>query len=148
MKVILLEDVKSLGEKGDIVEVSQGYGQNFLLPRKLAVEATKGNLENLNQQVDAFKRKHDRIKNDALDIARLIEKSTFVIKCKSGEKGKLFGSITTKDIVDAIRNLLKIDIDKKKIDLKDQIKNLGDYEVFVKLHPEVKAKAHIKIVEA
>ncbi|MBI4743681.1 MAG: 50S ribosomal protein L9 [Actinobacteria bacterium] len=148
MKVILLEDVKSLGKKGDIVEVSAGYGQNFLLPRKMAAEATKGNLEKLSQKQDALRKKQERVKNDALEIAKTIEESTFIIKCKAGEKGKLFGSITIKDIAEAICSVLKVEIDKKKISFDEQIKSLGDYVVFVKLHPEVKAKAHIRIVRA
>ena len=147
MKVIFLQDVKKVGNKGDILEVAEGYARNYLFPRKLAVEATQGHLKDLEQKKASEARKKAQVKEDAKQLADKLKKLNIKIATKVGEGGKLFGSITSKDIADAIKVQHKIDIDKKKIDLENPIKSLGVYPVTVKLHPEVQAQFQVQVVE-
>lgn len=147
MKVIFLQDVKKVGNKGDILEVAEGYARNYLFPRKLAVEATQGHLKDLEQKKASEARKKAQVKEDAKQLAEKLQKLNIKITTKVGEGGKLFGSITSKDIADAIKAQHKIDIDKKKIDLENPIKSLGVYPVTVKLHPEVQAKFQVQVTE-
>lgn len=147
MKVILTEDVKSLGKKGDICEVSDGYGRNFIIPRKKGVEATPDNLNNLK-----LKQANDiRVAQENLDNARKladeIAQNSVTIKVKVGEGGKLFGAIASKEIAEALKEQTGLELDKKKIVLTDPIKTLGEKTVKVKLHKDVTAELKVSVVE-
>lgn len=146
MKVILKQDVKGLGKKEDMVNVSDGYARNFLFPRGLAAEASASNINVMNTKKEAEKSKKDRELAQAKELAAKVNEAVVVIKSKSGENGKLFGSITSKDISDKLKSDFKIDIDKKKIVLPDPIKSLGTTEVEVKLYPGVSAKLTVKTI--
>lgn len=145
IKVLLLKDVNNLGKKGEIVDVSDGYARNYLFPRGLAREVTEGMLEHLKLQELSQKKKEEKLLEKYRKEKSIIEGEVFVIKAKVGEKGKLFGSITSKDIAEVISKKLKLDIDKRQIDLEEPIKSLGEYNVEVKLHPQVVANAKILI---
>lgn len=147
MKVVLLQDVKDLGKKEEIVNVSDGYARNFLFPRKLAVEATDGRLREIADKKSAEKNRKDKELQVAKELADKLSKVEVYIKTKAGEHGKLFGSITGKDIADAIKAQHKIELDKKKIVMHDPIKSVGSYQVEVKVYPEVSAKVNVKILE-
>jgi large subunit ribosomal protein L9 len=147
MKVILLQDVKTLGKKGDIVEVSDGYARNAILPKKLGVEATSKNLNDLKlQNKHADKVAAENLEN-AKELAVTVEKQKVVVKLKTGEGGRTFGSISTKEISQAAKEQTGLDLDKKKMQLPESIKALGTYEVPVKLHPQVTAKLTVSVVE-
>ena len=146
MKVILKQDVKGLGKKEDMVNVSDGYARNFLFPRSLAVEASASNINVMNTRKEAEKSRKDRDLSHAKALAQKVKEAVVVIKTKAGESGKLFGSITSKDISDKLKSDFNLDIDKKKINLPDSIKSLGELEVDVKLYPEVSAKLTVKVI--
>ena len=147
MKVILFEDVKSLGKKGDIVNVSDGYARNAILPKKLGIEATSKNLNDLKlQNQHADKVAAENLAN-AKELAKTVEQQKVVIKIKAGEGGKIFGSVSTKEIAQATKEQTGLELDKKKMHLPDGIKALGTYEVPVKLHPQVTAKLTVQVVE-
>ena len=147
MKVILLEDVKSLGKKGDIVNVSDGYARNAILPKKLGIEATSKNLNDLKlQNQHADKVAAENLAN-AKELAKTVEQQKVVIKIKAGEGGKIFGSVSTKEIAQATKEQTGLELDKKKMHPPDGIKALGTYEVPVKLHPQVTAKLTVQVVE-
>lgn len=146
MKVILKQDVKGLGKKEDMVNVNDGYARNFLFPRGLAVEASASNINVMNTRKEAEKSKKDRELAQAKELAGKIGEAVVVIKTKAGENGKLFGSITSKDISDKLKADFKLDVDKKKINLPDAIKSLGELQVDVKLYPEVSAKLTVKVI--
>ena len=146
MKVILQQVVKKLGKKGDILEVSEGYARNFLLPQKLAIEATAGNVNAVKQQKAAQVHKEQRANDEAKVLASQLTKVSVTIPVKTGEGGKVFGSVTAKDIADALQNQYKIEIDKRKIELKDAIKSLGSYSVTVRVHPEITGKIEVNVV--
>lgn len=146
MKVILKEDVKNLGKMGDIVNVAAGYANNFLIPKKLAVEAITENIKALEHQKKMIQEKAKKIKNASRDLADRIASLTLNIKAKAGEEEKLFGSITSMDIADALKNE-GIDIDRKKILLEEPIKRLGSYSVGIKLHPDITAQLNIIVVQ-
>lgn len=148
MKLILLEDVKSVGKKGDLINASEGYAKNFLLPKKLAVEATKSNLNDyeLKQKADAKRRQEELEK--AQETAVALKDKVVTIKVKTGGNGKLFGSVTNKEVADAIVEQTKLEIDKKKVSIGDPIKMVGERTAVVKLHPKVSAEVTIKIEEA
>lgn len=147
MKVILLEDVKSVGKKGDVVEASEGYAKNFLFKKKLAKEATAANMNDLKLQ----KKNEDKIAAENLqaakDFAAELEQQKVVVKMKAGENGKAFGSVSSKEIAKAYNEQYKKEIDKKKLVLPDAIKNFGTYEVKVKLHPKVTGMLRVQVVE-
>lgn len=148
MKVILLEDVKSVGKKGELVNASEGYAKNFLFPKKLAVEATKANLNDFElKQKAEVKRKQEELES-AQQFAAVLKEQVVTIKVKTGGNGKLFGSVTNKEVADAIVEQTKLDIDKKKVSIGDPIKMLGERTATIKLHPKVTAEVSIKIVEA
>lgn len=145
MKVILLEDVKGVGKKDQIINVSDGYAKNFLLPKKIAVLADKNNLnklENIKKIEDAKKQEEY---DNALSIGKNIESKNLQINAKLGNNGKLFGAITNKEIAIALKEQIGIDIDKKKIVLSSPIKTLGEKEVVVKLHPKVNVTLKVTI---
>jgi len=146
MKVILLEDVKGLGKKGQLVEASDGHARNFLFPKKLAKEATEGNIKTLEkQQKDAIAKKAQE-KEDALNLKKKIEsQGPVTIQTKAGEGGRLFGAITAKDIADAFEKEYKIALDKKKIVLDAPIKQAGLAKVELKLYPEISAVLKVNI---
>ncbi len=147
MKVILLEDVKSLGKKGEIVNVSDGYARNYVLPKKLGVEADSAHMNDLKlQRANADKVAQEQLEA-AQKLAKALEKKEVVLKMKSGEGGKTFGSISSKEIASAVKSQCGLELDKKKIQLPDAIKALGIYEVNVKLHAKVAGKLKVKVVE-
>lgn len=147
MKVILLQDVKSLGKKGEIVNVSDGYARNFVLPKKLGVEANSSNMNYLKLQ----KANADKVAQEQLaaakELAALMETKEVVLTMKAGEGGKVFGSVSSKEIAAAAKTQCGLELDKKKIQLPDAIKALGVYEVNVKLHMKVTGKLKVKVVE-
>lgn len=147
MKVILLEDVKALGKKGEIVNVNDGYARNFILPKKLGLEATSKNLNDLKLQNANEERKAKEILDAAQAFAKELESKSVVIKMKAGEGGKVFGSVSSKEIATAFKEQCNVDIDKKKIQLTDAIKAFGTYEVPVRLHQQVTGKLKVKVEE-
>ena len=147
MKVILLQDVKSLGKKGDIVEVSDGYARNAILPKKLGVEATGKNLNDLKLQNKHAEKVAQENYESAIALAKTIEETKVEVKIKSGEGGRTFGSVSTKEIAAAAKEQTGLDLDKKKMQLPEAIKALGTYEVPVKLHPKVTGKFTVHVVE-
>jgi len=146
MKVILQQEVKKLGKKGDVIEVSEGYARNYLLLQKLAIPATATNINNVSQQKASEERKVQRAIDEANVMAAQMSKVEVTISVKIGEGGKFFGSVTSKDIADALLVQHKIEIDKRKIDLKDAIKAVGSYSVSIKIHPEISAKIQVHII--
>ena len=148
MKVILLQDVKSLGKKGEIVTVSDGYARNALLPKKLGVEANNKNLNDLKLQKKYEEKVAKEIYDNAVELSKVIEEQKVVVKVKCGEGGRLFGTVSTKEIVAAAKSQVNLELDKKKMQLSDPIKALGTYEIPVKLHPKVTAKLSVQVVEA
>ena len=146
MKLILQQDVKGQGKKGDIVNVSDGYARNFLLPRNLAIEASEANLNTLNQKKQAEKNKKDKEVSGAKELAFKISEVTVTLKSKAGDNGKLFGSITSKDIAEGLKKQHNISIDKRKIILEDAIKSLGSLEVEVKLFEGIGSKLKVKVI--
>ncbi len=147
MKVVLLEDVKNLGRKGDILQVAEGHARNYLLPRKLAVEATEGKIKQLAKLQEAAARKKQHEENEAKDLADRLELMLVKVYSRAGEGGKLFGSISNKDIVDALVRDYGIEIDRKKIILKEPIKKLGFYSLPVKLYPSVQVNLSVNVLE-
>ena len=148
MEVVLLEDVKALGKKGQLVKVNDGYARNFILPKKLGVEATPKNLNDLKlKKANEAKVAAEQLA-EARELAAKIDEMSVTVSIKAGEGGKTFGSVSTKEIAKAAAEQLKLDIDKKKMVLPEPIKSLGSFEVPVKLHKDVTAKLTVKIVEA
>ena len=145
MKVILLEDVKSLGKKGEIVNVNDGYARNFILTKKLGLEATSKNLNDLKLQ----KQNDEKVAQEKLDAAKAlaeeIKEKSITVKIQAGVEGKVFGSISSKEIATEAKKQLNMDIDKKKIVIPDAIKSLGTYNVNIKLHKDVTATLTVKV---
>lgn len=148
MIVILKRDVKGSGKAGDIVKVSDGYARNMLIPRGYAVEATKTNMHDLEKIKEKKAEEAAKRKADAEALAKKLDELTVTIKTKCGEGGRLFGSITSMDIEKGLKEQHDIKVDKKKIQISSPIKNLGDFSVKVKLHPDVSADLAVKVVEA
>ncbi|MDO5563685.1 MAG: 50S ribosomal protein L9 [Eubacteriales bacterium] len=147
MKVILLSDIKKLGKEGDIVNVSDGYARNFLFNQKLGIEATTKNLNDLNVKLEKIK-KDERIKTEkANELANDLQTKTITLKIKAGENGRTFGSITSKEIANEMKESLNIDIDKKKIELKEPIKSVGSYLVDIKIYKDINSKIKVDVVE-
>ncbi|MGM8215798.1 50S ribosomal protein L9 [Bacillaceae bacterium W0354] len=146
MKVIFTKDVKGKGKKGEVKDVSEGYARNYLLKNNLAVEANKGNLKQLEGQKKKQKEIEQEVLEEAKQLKEKLENLTVELKAKSGESGRLFGSITNKQIADELKKNYKIKIDKRKIELDEPIRSLGVTQVPVKLHPDVSAtlKVHVK----
>ena len=145
MKVILLQDVKGSGKKGDVINASDGYARNFLLPKNLAVEANAANMTQLNNQKASVEHKKAVNRDNSKLLKERLENKKIVIKAKSGDNGKLFGAVTSIDIEKAIKEQVQIEVDKRKVVLKDSIKALGEYEVVVKLFEDISAKVKIEI---
>lgn len=147
MRVIFLKDVKGVGTKGDVKEVSVGYAQNFLLKNKLAVEATAGNISRLEGQKNRVAKDAAEELAEAIVLKEQIDKITVEMKAKSGEGGRLFGSITTKQIAEALNKTNGIKVDRRKMDLPDAIRALGFTNVPIKIHPEVTATLKVHVIE-
>lgn len=145
MEIILLQDVKALGKKGEIVKVSDGYARNFILPKKLGVEATKQNLYELNNQKAAEAKRQQEILEEAKEFGKKLEALTVTVTIKAGEGGKIFGSVSSKEIVKAAKKQFNLELDKKKLQLNEPIKHAGSYTVPVKLHPQVTAEMKVKV---
>ena len=148
MEVVLLEDVKALGKKGQIVKVNDGYARNFILPKKLGIEATSKNLNDLKMQ----KANADKIAAEQLqaakDLAADLAEKSITLSIKAGEGGKAFGSVSSKEITKAIQDQLGMEIDKKKLVLPEPLKTFGTHEVPIKLHRDVTGKLAVKVVES
>ncbi len=146
MKVILLEPVKALGNRGDIKEVAAGYARNYLIPKKLAIEATPANIKRLEQEKIRIKQKEIQETEAARKLAAKIEGEVLQFTAKAGEGGKLFGSITGKEICEALAKKTGIEVDKKKLELPEPIKALGRHEVTVQLYPGVNASFIVEVL--
>lgn len=144
MKIILTEDVKKIGKKGEVVNVKQGYFRNYILPNNLGVEANKENLEKLEKHLADVKEEENKNIAKANENKEKIENTEVIIKVKAGEEGKLFGSITNKDIMKALAKK-GIEVDKKKIDKTDKIDSLGKFTVDIKLYQQIQAKLKVKV---
>ena len=147
MKVILLEDVKSLGKKGEIVNVSDGYARNAIIPKKLGVEATPKNLNDLKLQKQHEAKVAQQQYEAAVELGKVVETQKVVVKAKCGDGGRMFGTVSTKEIAAAAKQQVNLELDKKKMQLSDPIKALGTYEIPVKLHQKVTAKLNVQVVE-
>ena len=147
MKVILLEDVKSLGKKGEVVNVNDGYARNLLFKKNLGIEATKQNLNDLKLQ----KQNNDKLEAERLEeakkLAKELEEKQVVLAIKTGSDGRVFGSVSTKEIAEAAKEQLGYELDKKKMHLKDAIKSIGTFHVPVKLHPKVTVELKVVVKE-
>ena len=145
MEVILLEDVKALGKKGELVKVSDGYARNFSLPKKLGLEATPKNLNDLKLQKAAQAKRAQEQLDEAKALAATIAQKNIVLKIKTGEGGRTFGSVSTKEIAQALKDQLGLEIDKKKLVLAEPLRNLGTFTVPIKLHTQVTAELKVRI---
>lgn len=148
MKIILLQDEKKLGKKGDIIEASEGYARNFILPKKIGVEATPQNLNNLKLQKANEDKKAKELLEAAKALAADLENRQIIVKIKAGEGGRSFGSVSSKEIAAAFKEQHNLEIDKKKIQLSESLKTFGTHEVPIKLHPQVTGKLIVKVQEA
>lgn len=148
MKVILLQDVKSVGKKGDIIEANDGYARNFLLPKKFAVEATGKNLNDLKLQNANKEKIAAQALADAESFAEELSKKEIIVSIKAGEGGKTFGSVSSKEIAAEYKKQCGVEIDKKKIVLDEPIRSFGAYEVKIKLHPNVTGTLRVKVTES
>ena len=146
MKLILLEDVKKVGKKGEIVEVADGYGRNFLLPRKLAAEATTANLNTAKTNAENKARQAQREADEAKLLGAQLEKVSVKIPVKLGKDGKLFGSVGGSDVAKALKRENNLNVDKRKISIQGEVGGLGTYEAVIKLHPEVTTKIKVEVV--
>ncbi len=145
MKVILIQDVKGLGKKGDCLEVAEGHARNFLIPRGLAKEGTQGNLKSLKLEKDQQAAKVKKIADQAKAQAKQLEGVSVTIKARTGEGGRLFGSVTSKDVAEALAAQRKVTVDRRKIEMEEHIKSLGTYQATLRLHPEVVVKIQVLI---
>ena len=147
MKVILLQDVKSLGKKGEIVNVNDGYARNFILPKKLGLEANGKNMNDLKLQKNNEAKVAKEHLEAAKELAKQLEAGKVEVAIKVGEGGKVFGAVSNKEIAAEVKKQLGLEIDKKKVQLKDALKTLGTHKVPVKLHPEVTAEVTVEVKE-
>ena len=148
MKIILLQDVKTLGKKGDIIDANDGYARNYILPKKIGVEANSKNLNDLKLQKSNQVKVAQEQLEAAQDFARELEEKEILVKMKVGEGGKAFGSISTKEIAASFKEQCGVTIDKKKIQLEEPIRSFGVYKVNIKLHPKVTGVLTVKVQEA
>ena len=145
MRVILKREVAGLGRPGDVKDVADGYAQNFLLPRGFAVEATAGEMKVLARARDAKRAKQDRAHADAEELAKRLSETTLMFRLKAGGQGKTFGSVTSKDVADALTRELKVDIDRTKVHLPEPLKGLGAHTVEIRLLTDVRANVTVAI---
>ena len=148
MKVILGQDVPNVGKEGDVVTVSDGYARNYLFTRKLAVEASGGALKNVQMRQALEERKSEKLLTQANESAQALEGKSVTIEAKAGSENRLYGSITSQDIADAVGKMLGVSIDKRKIQLNDPIKSMGTFTVPVKLHRTVQVPLKVEVVRA
>ena len=148
MRVILKREVAGLGRPGDVKDVADGYAQNFLLPRGLAIEATAGEMKVLARARDAKRAKQDRAHADAEELAKRLSETTLVFRLKAGDQGKTFGSVTSKDIAEALQREQKVDVDKPKVHLPEPLKALGVHQVEIRLLTDVRANVTVAIEPA
>jgi large subunit ribosomal protein L9 len=146
LKLILVTDVEGLGFRGDMVEVKDGYANNYLIPKGLAIRSSKGKAKEATQLAKEKMAKSDRELKRAEETAQTISGHTFEVAAKAGEEGKLFGTITSKDVARLLKDELKIEVDRKKIHMDEHIKTAGFHEARIKLHPQVEAIVHLKVV--
>ena len=146
MKVILLTDVKKLGQKGDVVEVAEGYARNYLIPKGLAKPATEGSLKELKVVKEREAAQKQKQLEQAKELASRLEGKDIIITSKAGDKGRLFGSVTNKEVAEAIHAQYQVEVDRRKVELKEAIKALGEYPVKVQLHPKVSANMTVRVV--
>ncbi|BAF61068.1 MAG: 50S ribosomal protein L9 [Pelotomaculum sp.] len=145
MKVILLKDVPGQGKKGEVVDVAEGYARNYLFPRGLAEEATKGRMKALGDRQKVLAMKEKKAEEEARALAARLKGVTVVVRAKTGEGGRLFGSVNNKDIAEALASQYNIVLDKKKLLLKEPIKQLGMYSVAARLHPNIQAEVRVEV---
>ncbi|MDR1538733.1 MAG: 50S ribosomal protein L9 [Clostridiales bacterium] len=148
MKVILLEDVKGVGKKGQMIDAADGHARNFLIPKKLAVEATAGHMHELEDKKKAVLRRQTSELESAQALAKTLSAATLKVPVKCGEKGKLFGSVTNKELAAVLSKQTGLEIDKKKVILEEPIKTIGEKQITVKLHSQVSARITVEIVRA
>lgn len=146
MKVILLTDVKGRGKEGDVIEVARGFAANYLLPRKMAVEATKGNVAQLEARMHNIRKREETKRVEAEGLAAQIGGKTVIIEAKAGDGGKLFGSVTAGMVADALGGQFGIEVDRKRLDLHGHIKTLGDHEIDVRVYQDVTASLVLRVV--
>ena len=147
MKVILQQDVKGTGKKGEVIEVSEGYGRNFLLPKKLAVLANAQNVNLAKQKAGSAAHRKAQEADEAKLLASQLAKAEVTVTVKIGEGGKLFGSVSGKDVSEALKKEHGVEIDKRKISITQEVTGVGDYEAVIKLHPEASAKVLVHVTE-
>lgn len=148
MKIILIQDVKKLGKKGEIINVNDGYARNYILPQKLGIEANSKNLNDLKLQKIKEEKDAQKLLDDAKELAEKIGGQVVAVKIKGGEGGKVFGSISSKEIAEAMKKQCGLEIDKKKIQLQEPIRSFGTHEVGIRLHPQVTGTLRVKVEEA
>lgn len=148
MEVILLEDVKTLGKKGDVVKVNDGYARNYVLPKKLGIEATAANRNDLKLKKANDEKIALQKLEDAKAFAKVLEESTVTVKIKTGKDGRTFGSVSSKEITQEAKKQLEFDLDKKKIMLDEPIRTVGTHVIQIRLHKDVIAKLNVKVQEA
>lgn len=148
MKIILTQDVKKLGKKGEIIEASDGYARNYILPQKLGVEANSKNLNDLKLQKIKEEKDAQKLLDEAKELAEKIAAQPVTVRMKAGEGGKVFGSVSSKEIAEAMKKQCSLEVDKKKIQLQEPIRSFGFHEVGIKLHPQVTGTLKVKVEEA
>ena len=148
MKVILQADVKKVGAKGDVVEVSDGYGRNYLLPRKLAVEANAANLNTAKVRAESKARRAQQEADEAKLLGAQLEKISVKVPVRIGKDGKLFGSVSGSDVAKALKDSHSLNVDKRKISIQGDVTGAGVYDAIIKLHPEVATKIKVEVVES
>jgi len=146
MKVILLSDVKGRGKEGDVIDVARGFATNYLLPRKMAIQATPGNLKQLEARVHNIKKREEAKRSEAEVLAAKVEGSAIVIEAKAGDTGKLFGSVTGGMVADVLIEQIGVDVDRRKLDLHGHIKTLGEHVIDVRLYDDVTAQVTLNVV--
>jgi large subunit ribosomal protein L9 len=145
MEIILREDIEKLGHRGDVVTVAPGFARNFLIPKRLAVAATESNKKIVAQERDAWLRKEAKVKGESEDLAKLLSAVTLTISQRAGEEGHLFGSVTSKDVADALEKQ-NFNIDRRKIQLEENIRQTGEYKIPIRLHRDVTAEVTVNVV--
>lgn len=148
MKVILTQDVKNLGKEGDVKDVSDGYARNYLIPKGLVVEATKANLKEIEDQTKRLQKQKDREKTQAQALYDRLNGKSITVTARSGGGDKLFGAVTAKEVSDALSKQFKVKLDKRKVDLGEPIKHLGEYPVKIKIYPLIQAEITVRVEAA
>ncbi|NLV15671.1 MAG: 50S ribosomal protein L9 [Syntrophomonadaceae bacterium] len=147
MKIILMTDVPKLGKQGTVVQVPDGYARNYIIPKGLGIEASAGRLKELEQQHQLDEKRKEQNEEKAVKIKEKIDGKMVVIQAKCGEGGKLFGAVTSKEIADGLKKGFKVDVDKKRIEISEPIRHLGEYSVKIKIHQKAHAEITVKVEE-